>query len=96
MWEPFISYTDFSFLKRGDYVKITFSPNSQKHFSDPNYDYYFPTYEGKIISSNIKNLEDILIKDNLGKTHQCINRAGTSGFMDAYYCKERQEQQEYS
>jgi len=84
-WEPFISYSDLSFLRRGDMIKITFTPHSQKYLAYPDYDYYFPTYEGKVISSLAKTMDDLLIKDSEGRTYYCTNRAGTSGFPSAYY-----------
>ena len=95
-WEPFISYSDLSFLRRGDLIKISFTPHSQKHFASPDYDYYFPTYEGKIMSSSAKSIDDILIKDVDGKTYYCTNRAGTSGFPSAYYYRPRNNSLENS
>jgi len=85
MWESIISFEDLSFLQRGDFIKISFEPHSQKHFSDPNYDYYFPTYYGKVISSNNKKLDELLVKGKDGVTFYCTNRAGTSGFVSGRY-----------
>jgi len=96
MWEPFLSYSDLSFLQRGDWVKITFTPHSQKHFDDPNYEFYFPTYEGKVISSVAKTMDELLIRDSNGKTLYCINRAGTSGFPNAYYTRYREISPNYN
>lgn len=85
MWEPFISFDDFSFLKKGDIVRITFSPRSQKYFKDDDYDFFFPTYEGKVFSSNPKNIDELLLQDKDGNIFSCINRAGSSAFMSAMY-----------
>ena len=85
MWEPFISFENFSFLKKGDLVRITFSPRSQKYFQDDNYDYFFPTYEGKVFSSFPKNIDELLLEDENGNVFSCTNRAGTSAFMSAMY-----------
>ena len=76
-WES-ISQSEIHTLKRGDYVDISFFPHSQKHFFDPDYDFYFPNYKGKILSSRHTTLGEILIKNENGKTHTCDDRAGTS------------------
>lgn len=85
MWEPFLSLEDLSFLNKDDIVKITFSPISQKHFDDPNYNYYFPSYEGKVLTSNPKTLNDLYIETADKTIINCINRAGSSAFVSAYY-----------
>jgi len=84
MWKQFDSVTDVSFLRKGYYVYIQFTPHSQKHFMDPNYDFYFPVYYGKIIetSADLDNIK-IITEDNQEKF--CVDRAGTSGFMIARY-----------
>jgi len=76
-WES-ISQSEIHTLKRGDFVDISFSPHSQKHFFDPNFNFYFPNYKGKILSSHHTTLKEILIKNENGKTHTCDDRAGTS------------------
>lgn len=92
MWLPFISITDLSFLRRGDYVDISITPHSQKYFSDPNYDFYFPNYRGKVISSTARTLDELMIKDLSGKTIYCIDRAGTSGFITGKYYRSSTEE----
>lgn len=91
MWELLQSIDDLSFLRRGDFVKISIEPHSQKHFCDPNYEYYFPSYFGKVISSNNKEMDQLLLKGKDGKTFYCINRAGTSGFITGYYYRPKEE-----
>ena len=86
MWQLFPSYSDLSFLQPGDKVKIQITPHSQKHFADPNYDYFFPEYEGIVISiDNPRDMDQILIENLDHKRVYCVNRAGTSGFVTAYY-----------
>ena len=85
MWEPIYSFDNLSYLQRGDFVKITFEPVSQKHFGCHDYDFYFPTYYGKVISSNNKGLNELLVKGKDGKTFYCTDRAGTSGFVTGYF-----------
>ena len=89
VWNDFISYEDISFLNIGDLIKITFTPHSQKHFLYPDYDYYFPTYEGKLISYNPKNMDEMLILTSENEKVYCVNRCGTSGFMTAYFSRIR-------
>jgi hypothetical protein len=75
----FISTTEVHNLRPGDQIEVTFSPNSQKHFGDPDFDYYFPTYTGTVISSNHTKLDEIILEDPLTKkTFPCEDRAGTS------------------
>ncbi len=86
MWQLFDSNKDISFIREGDYVDISFTPHSQKHFMDPDYDYYFPHYQGKVLKTS-KNLDELLILDLNNELVKCINRAGTSGFITAKYCR---------
>jgi hypothetical protein len=75
----FISTTEIDKLRLGDKIKVTFCPNSQKHFFDPDFDYYFPTYTGTVISSNHTKLDEIILEDPITKkTFPCEDRAGTS------------------
>ena len=75
----FISTTEIHKLHPGDKIEVTFCPNSQKHFTADDYDYYFPTYTGTVISSNHIVLGEIILEDPLTKnTFKCENRAGTS------------------
>ena len=75
----FISTTEIPKLRPGDKIEVTFCPNSQKHFDDPDFDYYFPTYTGTVISSNHTVLGEIILEDPLTKkTFPCEDRAGTS------------------
>ncbi len=75
----FISTTEVQNLRPGDQIEVTFCPNSQKHFDDPDFDYYFPTYTGTVISSNHTKLDEIILEDPLTKkTFRCEDRAGTS------------------
>jgi hypothetical protein len=74
--------SDIHTIKPGDIVKVSFSPNSQKHFADPNFEYYFPTYTGIVISSNHTRLEEIILEDpDTKKTFACEDRAGTSAMV---------------
>jgi hypothetical protein len=75
----FISTTEVQKIHPGDQIEVTFCPNSQKHFNDPDFDYYFPTYTGTVISSNHTKLDEIILEDPLTKkTFRCEDRAGTS------------------
>jgi len=75
----FISTTEIPKLRPGDKIEVTFCPNSQKHFGDPDFDYYFPTYTGTVISSNHTVLGEIILEDPVTKkTFACEDRAGTS------------------
>ena len=75
----FISITEIHKLHRGDKIEVTFCPNSQKYFADPDFDYYFPTYTGTIISSNHTKFDEIILEDPVTKkTFRCEDRAGTS------------------
>jgi hypothetical protein len=75
----FISTTEIQKLRPGDQIEVTFCPNSQKHFAADDYDYYFPTYTGTVISSNHTVLGEIILEDPLTKnTFKCEDRAGTS------------------
>lgn len=75
----FISTTEIPKILPGDKIEVTFCPNSQKHFFDPDFDYYFPTYMGTVISSNHTVLGEIILEDPLTKkTFTCEDRAGTS------------------
>lgn len=79
-----IEENDVKNLKRGDKIKVKSFPYSQKYLDMIDYDYYFPNYEGKIISSNHNSIYDLLIKVN-HKTIQFENPAGTSAIMFFYY-----------
>ena len=75
----FISTTEVYNLHPGDQSEVTFSPNSQKQFGYLDFDYYFPTYTGTVISSNHTKLDEIILEDPLTKkTFRCEDRAGTS------------------
>lgn len=75
----FISTTEIYKLQPKDKIEVTFCPNSQKHFFDPDFDYYFPTYTGTVISSNHTKLDEIILEDPITKkTFRCEDRAGTS------------------
>jgi hypothetical protein len=75
----FISTTEIHKIQPGDKIEVTFCPNSQKHFFDPEFDYYFPTYNGTVISSNHTVLGEIILEDPFTKkTFPCEDRAGTS------------------
>ena len=73
----FISTTEIHKLHPGDKIEVTFCPNSQKHFTADDYDYYFPTYTGTVISSNHTTLDEIILKNPITKeTYACENKAG--------------------
>lgn len=75
----FILTTEVNKLLRGDKIEVTFCPNSQKHFDDPDFEYYFPTYTGTVISSNHTVLNEIILENPITKkTFRCEDRAGTS------------------
>jgi hypothetical protein len=74
----FISTTEVHKILPGDKIEVTFCPNSQKHFTE-DFDYYFPTYTGTVISSNHTVLGEIILEDPITKkTFPCEDRAGTS------------------
>lgn len=77
-----ISPYNLSQLKRGDYIKVIFHPYSQKHFYKPDFEFFFPIYFGKLMSSHHNRPEDMLIKNQNGKSFYFEDRAGTSAMAD--------------
>ena len=78
----FISTTEVHNLRPGDKIEVTFCPNSQKHFADPDFDYYFPTYTGTVISSNHTTVDEIILQNPITKeTYACENKAGDESMI---------------
>jgi len=87
-----ISEYDGNLIQRGDFVRITFHPYSQKHFYKDDFFEYFPLYFGKVISSNNNVFEDLLIKPRKGKSFYYKNYVGTSGMVDASFYRPKNSQ----
>ena len=73
-------YTDeIQKINPGDSLEVSYSPQSQKYLLlDPEeYNQYFPTYSGVVISSNHTTLDEIILQNPITKeTFACENKAG--------------------
>jgi hypothetical protein len=66
-------------IKPGDNLEVSFSPQSQKYLLlDPEeYERWFPTYTGIVISSNHTSVDEIILQNPITKeTYACENKAG--------------------
>ena len=66
-------------INPGDNLEVSYSPQSQKYLLlDPEeYNQYFPTYSGVVISSNHTTLDEIILQNPITKeTFACENKAG--------------------
>ena len=66
-------------IKPGDNLEIYYSPQSQKYLLlDPEqYEQWFPTYIGVVISSNHTSVDEIILKNPITKeTYACENKSG--------------------
>jgi hypothetical protein len=66
-------------INPGDSLEVSYSPQSQKYLLlDPEeYNQYFPTYSGVVISSNHTTLDEIILQNPITKeTFACENKAG--------------------
>jgi hypothetical protein len=66
-------------IKPGDNLEVSFSPQSSKYLLlDPEeYEKWFPTYTGIVISSNHTTSDEIILQNPVTKeTYACENKAG--------------------
>ncbi len=66
-------------INPGDSLEVSYSPQSQKYLLlDPEeYNQYFPTYSGVVISSSHTTLDEIILQNPITKeTFACENKAG--------------------
>ena len=66
-------------IKLGDNLEVSYSPQSQKYFLlDPEeYERWFPTYTGIVISSNHTTSDEIILQNPITKEiYACENKAG--------------------
>jgi hypothetical protein len=71
-------------IKPGDELEVSFSPQSQKYFllDQEEYDRWFPTYRGIVISSNHKTVDEIKLENKSTKeTFACENKAGDESMI---------------
>jgi hypothetical protein len=65
-------------IKPGDNLEVSFSPQSQKYLLlDPEeYEHWFRTYTGIVISSNHTTIDEIILQNPITKeTYKCKNKA---------------------
>jgi hypothetical protein len=71
-------------IKPGDNLEVSFSPQSQKYLLlDPEeYERWFPTYTGIVISSNHTTIDGIILQNPITKeTYACENKSGDDESM---------------
>ena len=71
-------------IKLGDELEVSFSPQSQKYLLlDPEeYERWFPTYRGIVISSNHTIVDEIILQNKSTKeTFACENKAGDESMI---------------
>jgi hypothetical protein len=71
-------------IKPGDELEVLFSPQSQKYLLlDPEeYERWFPTYRGIVISSNHTTVDEIILQNqSTKKTTACENKSGDESMI---------------
>ncbi len=71
-------------IKPGDNLEVSFSPQSQKYLLlDPEeYERWFPTYIGIVITSNHTSVDEIILQNPITKeTYKCENKAGDESMI---------------
>ena len=71
-------------IKPGDELEVSFSPQSQKYLllEPEEYDQWFPTYTGIVISSNHTTVDEIILQNSITKeTYACENKAGDESMI---------------
>ena len=71
-------------IKPGDELEVSFSPQSQKYLLlDPEeYERWFPTYRGIVISSNHTIVDEIILQNQSTKeTFVCENKSGDESMI---------------
>ena len=66
-------------IKLGDNLEVSYSPQSQKYLllDSEEYEQWFPTYTGVVISSNHTSVDEIILQNPVTKeTFACENKAG--------------------
>jgi hypothetical protein len=72
-------YINISDVVPGMEIEVSYSPQSQKYFllDLEEYERWFPTYSGVVISSNHTILDEIILQNpDTKETFACKNRAG--------------------
>lgn len=71
-------------IKPGDNLEVSYSHQSSKYFFlDPEeYERWFPTYTGIVISSNHNTSDEIILQNPITKeTYACENKAGDESML---------------
>ena len=71
-------------IKPGDELEVSFSPQPQKYLLlDPEeYERWFPTYRGIVISSNHTIVDEIILQNQSTKeTFVCENKSGDESMI---------------
>ena len=71
-------------IKPGDNLEVSYSPQSQKYLLlDPEeYERWFPTYRGIVISSNHTKVDEIILQNPItNETYACENKAGDDSMI---------------
>jgi len=71
-------------IKQGDNLEVSYSPQSQKYFLlDPEeYERWFPTYTGIVISSTHTIVDEIILQNPKTKeTYACENKSGDESMI---------------
>jgi hypothetical protein len=66
-------------IKSGDNLEVSYSPQSQKYLllEPEEYERWFPTYTGIVISSNHTSVDEITLQNPVTKeTFACKNKSG--------------------
>ena len=71
-------------IKLGDNLEVSYSPQSQKYFllDTEEYERWFPTYTGIVISSNHTKVDEIILQNPITKeTYACENKTGDESMI---------------
>ena len=77
-------YISISDVKPGMEIEVSYSPQSQKYLllDKEEYDRWFPTYTGVVISSNHTILDEVILQNQATKeTFACENRSGDESMI---------------
>jgi len=80
----FIYTCEIQKINPGDNLEVSYSPQSQKYLLlDPEeYEQWFPTYSGIVISSNHTTLDEIILQNPItSQTYACENKAGDESMI---------------
>lgn len=71
-------------IKPGDNLEVSYSHQSSKYFQldHEEYERWFPTYTGIVISSNHTTVDEIILQNPITKeTYACENKAGDESMI---------------